>query len=87
MSSMQFLFERPESDLVYVLHMTLTKEQELWAMALWVEKNHGSEGAAFIANRLAELVDEPDGLRMWLEVAERFEALSGAQVRNGRPLD
>lgn len=56
-------------------------------MALWVEKTHGAEGAAYIADRLAELVDAPDGMRMWLQVAERFEALSGAQVRNKRPLD
>lgn len=66
--------------------MTLTKDQELWAMALWVEKTHGAEGAAYIADRLAELVDAPDGMRMWLQVAERFEALSGAQVRHKRPL-
>jgi hypothetical protein len=33
----------------------LTRDKELWAMALWVEKHHGEDGAAFIAQRIKQL--------------------------------
>ncbi len=46
-------------------------------MALWVEKHHGEEGWLYISQQqdllLAEA--ESDGVKMWQEVAKRFEKL------------
>lgn len=57
--------------------MTLTRDKEIWAIALWVEKHHGADGVHYIADQIATLAQEQDkaGMAMWLEVAERFEAL------------
>ena len=58
--------------------MVLNRDQELWAVALWVEKNHGEEGAAFIAKQIQRLSNEGDeaGIATWKTVAERFDQLS-----------
>ena len=32
--------------------MAVTREHELWAMALWVDGEHGEEGERFIAERV-----------------------------------
>lgn len=57
--------------------MTLTRDKELWGMALWVEKHHGSAGAEFIEAKIAELSagGEPDGATLWQDVLIRFEQL------------
>ncbi len=57
--------------------MTISRDQELWAIALWVEKNHGDDGWFHIAqqqDRLLELWDL-DGVAMWRSVSKRFEQL------------
>ena len=61
--------------------MTLTREQELWGMALWVEKAHGNRGPSFIAERIDALSrsGEKDGARLWQEVARRFDSLADRQ--------
>ncbi len=61
--------------------MTLTRDQELWGMALWVEKTHGDKGAGFIAAKIRRLIQygEEDGARLWREVARRFEELQAKQ--------
>ena len=58
--------------------MVLNREQELWAVALWVEKNHGKEGPAYIAQQIERLSNEGDeaGIATWKTVAERFDQLS-----------
>lgn len=55
----------------------MTRDHELWGVALWVEKTHGDRGADHIASqvaRLAELGDE-GGIAMWRAVAERYGRL------------
>lgn len=46
-------------------------------MALWVVKHHGSAGADFIEEKIAELTaaKEPDGARLWQDVRSRFDQL------------
>ena len=60
--------------------LAMSKERELWAVALWVEKNHGDQGDLYIARRLDRLhtKGDADGVAMWWKVLERFEALSQA---------
>ena len=55
----------------------MTRDQELWGLALWVEKHHGEQGWFFIAQQQDRLIAEAefDGVAMWRKVAERFEAL------------
>lgn len=55
-------------------------EHELWALALWVEKTHGSDGPNHIAEQVARLAEAGDveGVAMWRKVAERYDALVDA---------
>ena len=46
-------------------------------MALWVEKHHGDGGRDFIDAKIEQLAlaNEPDGVKLWEDVARRFEQL------------
>lgn len=57
--------------------MTITREQEIWGIALWVEENHGKLGAKFIAEQIGRLAltGEAEGVRLWTEVARRLDKL------------
>lgn len=57
--------------------MTVTRMQEIWALALWVERTHDEEGAAFIAERIAHFEAEgtTQAVELWKQVARRFEEL------------
>lgn len=57
--------------------MVLTRDQELWGVALWVEKNHGEDGTSYIASQVERLASEGDeaGVAMWRTVADRFDQL------------
>ncbi|MEP2726665.1 hypothetical protein [Roseibium sp.] len=57
--------------------MAVTRTQEIWALALWVERTHGEGGAAFIAERIAHFEAEgaAQAVGLWKQVARRFEAL------------
>ena len=57
--------------------LTLTRDQELWGMALWVEKHHGDAGHEFIASKIDRLTraGEEDGVKLWQDVAHRYERL------------
>lgn len=60
----------------------MNREQELWALALWVEKYHPNDAAEYFSaqmTRLAQAGDEA-GIAMWLEVADRYDTL---QERTG----
>lgn len=63
----------------------MTKEQELWAVALWVEKHHGPDGPRYIAEQVSRLALEGDegGVLMWRGVAERFDALYCSELPHG----
>lgn len=52
-------------------------EQELWVVALWVEKHHGNDGPNHIAEQVTRLAEEGDleGVAMWRKVAERYDTL------------
>lgn len=55
----------------------MTRDQELWAIALWVEKNHGDGAADYIGQQVRRLALQgaQDGIDLWLAVADRFDAL------------
>lgn len=61
--------------------MTLTRDQELWGMALWVERTHGDQGPHFIGERIDALAQsgEEEGVRLWRAVGRRFECLADRQ--------
>jgi len=60
--------------------MTLSRDQKLWAVALWVEKTHGDDGWLHIAQQQDRLIAAADfdGAAMWRAVGERY-----AQLRKG----
>lgn len=64
--------------------MAVTHEQELWAMALWVDREHGDEGERFIAERVLHFDAEgdPGGKQLWMDVARKFVELNANA--NGR---
>lgn len=62
--------------------MTLTADQELWAVALWVEKHHGDEGDFYIAQQIDRLLEEGDfdGIGRWRQAGERFQSLKQGYI-------
>lgn len=60
----------------------MTRDQELWAAALWVEKNYGSDGPRFIAEKVGRLALEGDeaGVAVWRKVAARFDQLKSREI-------
>ena len=65
--------------------MTITHEQELWALALWVEKHHGDNGHAYIEGRIDHFVATNGGgaVRLWEEIASRFARLERTESSHG----
>ncbi|WP_420006877.1 DUF6961 family protein [Tsuneonella aeria] len=55
----------------------MTRDQKLWAIALWLERTHGDESPAHIAQEVARLAKAGDlpGVAMWRQVAERYNQL------------
>ena len=55
----------------------MTRDQEIWGIALWVEKNHGERGSKFIAEQIGRLSTggDDEGISLWREVARRYEQL------------
>nr|WP_240048961.1 hypothetical protein [Parerythrobacter lutipelagi] len=53
-------------------------------MALWVEKHHGDSGRDFIDAKIDQLTraNEPDGAKLWQQVARRWEQLSDHTQRS-----
>ncbi|MEL7728697.1 hypothetical protein AAG612_04105 [Citromicrobium bathyomarinum] len=60
--------------------MTPTRDQELWALTLWVEKHHGDDGAAYIDERIEHFTTagETGAVDMWEAVAQRYANLTSA---------
>jgi hypothetical protein len=56
----------------------VTRDQELWGVALWVEKQHGANGPRWIAEQVGRLALANDavGVAMWKAVAARYHSLS-----------
>lgn len=53
----------------------ITPEQELWACALLVERDHGGRAEAFIAERVRTLAraGEMAGVERWRAIAARLD--------------
>ena len=62
--------------------MAVTRDQELWAMALWVDREHGEDGERFIAERVLHFDAEGDdgGKQLWMDVARRFVGLKATMT-------
>lgn len=60
----------------------MTRDQELWACALAVEREHGARAflhACFEIDRLDAEGQQP-AAKVWREVLKRIEALEGARA-------
>ncbi|MCW1432109.1 hypothetical protein OLX23_23625 [Novosphingobium sp. JCM 18896] len=55
----------------------MSRDQELWACALWVEKQHGEAGPSFIGEKIKRLALEGDfeGVATWRAIADRYDTL------------
>jgi|TARA_Y100001001_G_scaffold157510_1_gene175757 hypothetical protein len=60
--------------------MTITREQEIRAMALWVDRQHGEDAERFIAERVLhfEATGEAVGQDLRMQVARRYVELRDA---------
>lgn len=58
--------------------MPVTRDQELWALALSIERKHGDRVADYIAERVAtfEQSGPPEAAALWRRVQTRLEHLS-----------
>ena len=58
--------------------MPVTCEQEIWALALSVERKHGENAASYIAERVAafERSGPPKAVALWRQVQRRYAQLS-----------
>ena len=56
----------------------MTRDQELWGVALWVEQTHADSGWLFIAQQQDRLLAEGDldGMAMWRDVSRRYDELN-----------
>ena len=57
--------------------VAVTRNQGLWAMGLWVDREHGEEGERFIAERVQhfDAKGEDGGKQLWMDVTRRFVEL------------
>ena len=60
----------------------LTRDKEIWGMALWVEKHHGENGWLHISQQQDRLLEAGDyeGINLWRKVGERFDELCDARA-------
>ena len=58
--------------------MPVTREQEIWALALSVARKHGENAALYIVQRVAafEQSGPPEAVSLWRQVQRRYEQLS-----------
>ncbi|OJW61548.1 MAG: hypothetical protein BGO57_12660 [Sphingomonadales bacterium 63-6] len=65
--------------------MALTRNQELWGIALWVEKHHCEQGWLHIAQQQDRLLAEGDfdGMKLWRQIGERFDRLQAGKGGSG----
>lgn len=61
----------------------MTPDQERWAEALHVHRQHGEEASAFIATRIGELVlaGDTEGVNRWKQIASRLDQLRGGTTQ------
>ena len=58
--------------------MPVTREQEIWALAVSVERKHGENAARYIAQRVTafEQSGPSEAVALWRQVQRRYEQLS-----------
>ena len=58
----------------------VTRDQELWAMALWIDREHGEEGERFITERVRhfDAIKDEGGKQLWMDVARKFVELQSS---------
>jgi hypothetical protein len=63
----------------------MSRDQEVWGVALWVERTYGADGWLHIAQQQDQLLatGDLDGVAMWRAIGERFEQL--AEPAEGPP--
>lgn len=63
--------------------LPVTPDEELWACALAIERQHGLRAAAHVAARIGALTLEGDvaGIRRWRDIAARLDELRGTSDR------
>lgn len=61
----------------------MTRDQELWSMALHVERHHGTNGPQFIAGQIERnrLAGEQSGVDLWEAVAVKVKSLERGRCR------
>lgn len=54
-----------------------TRDQELWALALSIERQHGADGPRVIAEKIGAfaLAGESGAVELWQDVARRYDKL------------
>lgn len=54
-----------------------TRDQELWALALSIERQHGADGPRVIAEKIGAfaLAGESGAIELWHGVARRYDKL------------
>ncbi len=64
--------------------MPVTRKQEIWALALWVERSHGELGASFIADRIMhfEALGSPQAVTLWDQVAKYHRRLAESPLQS-----
>ena len=57
--------------------MAVTREHEIWAMALWVDREHDEDAEDFISQRVLNFDAGGDdgGKQLWMDVARRYVQL------------
>lgn len=57
--------------------ISITREQEMWAIALWVEKHHGDVGDVYVSQQMDRLLaaDDLAGMAYWGKVRDKLERL------------
>ena len=60
--------------------VTITREQEVWAMALWGDREHGKDAEEFMAAKVLHFEETgyAGGTELWMKVARRHVELRDA---------
>lgn len=61
--------------------LDITRDQQVWAMALWVDRVHGSAGWLHIAMEQDRLLEEGalDGVALWRNVQRSWKKIAGSE--------
>jgi len=62
-------------------------DRELWACALQVERQHGTDAPRFVAERIGALavVGDEEGIATWKMIAERLDRLNSSRANADSP--